>query len=34
MVISTLINVDFMISKVVYEKKDSAGNADVKPCEI
>lgn len=31
---STLINVGFMISKAVYEQKDSAGNADVKPCEI
>ena len=34
MVISTLINVGFMISKVVYEKEESAGNADVKPHEI
>lgn len=31
---SMLMNVGFIIPEVVYEKNDSAGNADIKPHEI
>lgn len=31
---SMLMNVGFIVSEVVYEKNDSAGNADIKPREI